>query len=199
MDIDKNGRLIAIEQRWEFDEFVSAILLESMDTIVPGNPPMATLADESQRMVKDLAPFHYYSHLSINGKKTKITAPASHYLKAIKTNLSENGTPRPPVNLLSLIMRFEFPEPLPVENNTLQLEVYDPTYYAAFSFTSNSSTQNSNPQCKRQITLPKPNDAMIAYAFSLDKNQRDTGGLGANFAERLTLNCGRTESINYTP
>lgn len=197
LDVDNQGRLIAIEQQWQFDEFVSAILLEGMDTIVPGRPPTSVLESESHRIVKDLIPYRYYTHLSFkhspaNKKTIALPDPASHYLSVSQTDVSEKGKPRPPVNLLSLVMRFEFPQPVNITENTLEISVYDPTYYAAFNFSSTKPMtlpKMPNVECETQVALPTPDEAMVAYAFSLDQNQRDTGGLGQHFAEQLALSC----------
>lgn len=191
-EFNTQGQLKAIEQEWQFDEFVSAILLDDMDTVVPGYPPMTVLANESQRMVADLAPFNYYSHLSVNQKKIKIPAPSSHYLKITEASLPENASPRPPVKLLSLVMRFEMSKPIELNGNDLEIKVYDPTYYSAFNYSPVDSillSKASNLQCKKAINLPSPDASMMAYAFSLDQGQLDTQGLGEHFAETLKISC----------
>lgn len=191
-ELDGQGKLKAIKQQWQFDEFVSAILLDDMDTIVPGYPPMAVLANESQRMVKDLAPFNYYSHVSVNQQEINLSAPTSHYLKITNAEFPANSAPRPPVKLLTLVMRFEIPNPIDLNRKDLEVQVYDPTYYSAFSYTPIDSillTKNSNLQCEKSIALPNPDASMMSYAFSLDQGQRETQGLGQHFAETLKITC----------
>ncbi len=191
-DIDDNGKLLAIEQEWQFDEFVSTILLDEMETIVPGRPPASILQKESERIVGDLTPFNYYTELSLDHKQIPIGDPTSHFLKVVETDLSEPDRPRPPVNMLSLIMRFEFHKPLDLNAQKLALSVYDPTYYASFNFAGKEPVtlpQNPQLQCEAYLKFPTPDDSMVAYAFSLDQSQRDTGGLGKHFAEQLTVSC----------
>jgi ABC-type uncharacterized transport system substrate-binding protein len=44
-------------------------------------------------------------------------------------------------------------------------------------------------ECSKRLTIPEPSEELLFYAQSLDKTQRDTDGLGANFAETVTIEC----------
>lgn len=192
VELDAQGRLIAIQQEWHFDEFVSAILLDEMDTIVPGRPPLSVLASESKRIVNDLAPFHYYSNFTAGGKALPVLDPVSHFLKVVETAPGPLSQPKPATNLLVLVMRFEWPQPLEVGSEGFDISVFDPTYYASFNHNSVDQVAVSAPaslSCKKNLALPNPDDSMIAYAFSLDQNQRDTQGLGQHFAEVVSIQC----------
>lgn len=192
VELDAQGRVLAIQEEWHFDDFVSAILLDEMESIVPGRPPLSVLASESKRIVTDLKPFNYYSHFSTGGTKLEVPDPVSHFLKVVESGQGPIHQPKPATNLLVLTMRFEWPQPLELGDEGLTVSVYDPTYYASFNHQSVEQVRVSSPaslQCNKTVTLPNPDDSMIAYAFSLDQNQRDTEGLGQHFAEVVDIQC----------
>jgi ABC-type uncharacterized transport system substrate-binding protein len=44
-------------------------------------------------------------------------------------------------------------------------------------------------ECSKTLELPELSDDLINYAQSLDQTQKDTDGLGADFAETVLIRC----------
>lgn len=198
LELDSQGKLYAMEQRWLFDDMVSAVLLDGMAALVPGRPPASELKAESQRMVKDLAPYDYYTHVWLDNKPLLIPEPVSHGLSLVEGEESSVFNPRPSPHLVQLHLRFEWSQPQPVLGRELRGATYDPTYYASLNMKTLDNLTLKTPgniQCEPSLTPPSPDESMVAYAFSLDKNQRDSQGLGEHFAERLVIECESLEPL----
>jgi ABC-type uncharacterized transport system substrate-binding protein len=44
-------------------------------------------------------------------------------------------------------------------------------------------------ECAKTLELPEPPNYLLDYAQSLDRSQKDTDDLGADFAETAFINC----------
>lgn len=191
LQLDEQGRLQSLQQDWYFDEMVSAILLDDMQTLLPGRPPQNVLDQESQRLFRDLRPYDFYSHLRLDGEALSLPEP-DHQLR-----ITHPLADAPEVPILKYTLTFEWSEPVSLWDQTLQWSVYDPTYYAAYHHRSADSIRivsGPQSQCRQSLKQPQPNQAMTAYALSLDKTQRDSQGLGQHFAEQVDIHCQPADS-----
>jgi len=181
-ELNDSGHLVAIRQIWRFDFFYSAILIAELANDWQQPLPKA-LELEARRMVTNLKPYGYFSMLSIGKHNIILPVPDRYRLEVVKDNEQE---------FLELSMHFQMNQTILLTGNVLSLSVFDPTYYIAYSHEnmSNVTIRHSNGwQCSKQLKLPEITEELIAYAFSLDRTQRDTDGLGQAFAEKILINC----------
>lgn len=178
------GELVAVNQTWRFDFFFSAILVA--ETVNEWQQPLPkALEFEARRMIQNLAPYQYFSVLSVNERELQLPAPDHYALQVVKAEGQE---------FLELTMHFQMTQPTVLAGSTMSWSVYDPTYYIAYSHehADNVTIRHaSNLSCSKQLKLPKLTEELIAYAFSLDQTERDTDGLGRAFAEKILIACER--------
>lgn len=179
--VDSQNRLIAIEERWEFDDFFSRITLA--DLIGEFGDEKIGLQMVAARYTKDLKPYQYFSKLKVDEKPIHLAKP----------NLSElMHIERDGASVLVLKMRFKFNDPIELKNLTLTWQVYDPTYYIAMVHNKTKDITVVGPnasQCTKQLIEPNPSPEMVRYAQSLDRNQDSFEGLGTHFHQKIHIQC----------
>ncbi|MDJ0833498.1 MAG: DUF1007 family protein [Gammaproteobacteria bacterium] len=181
MILDEQGRLTAIRQHWAFDVFFS--MMTTADVVREHGDKATGLSKMGDQMINNLAGHQYFSELSIDGSEIAMPRPSTY-------RLTENTEPEQPI--LELEMRFDISPPLAIKDKSLVWSVYDPTYYIAMNYATvdNVTIQGEQgAQCGLNLDVPNPSSELIEYAQQLDRTQRETDGLGINFAEKVRINC----------
>lgn len=179
--LDEQARLIQLTQRWEFDMYYS--MMTHADLLNEYGNEETGLQETAKQMVRNLASVDYFSELRIDEFGIQLPMPTQYALRHKK----KEGQ-----STLELEMTFHLEPDLNVENKTLTLRVFDPTYYIAMQHMDESSievTGGNATECSRELKLPSPSDELLEYAGSLDRSQTNTDGLGSQFAEIVTINC----------
>lgn len=179
--VNNQHELTEIKQSWEFDEFYSMITYADLKNEHTNEQiGLALMADQ---MRNNLAAYSYFSHLLVEGKQIQIPK-ADHALLTIESH--------PPVTIMTLTLEFKFKKPIPITGKEITWSVFDPTYYIAMNHQSVNDIiieKSEGLECGKELVLPTPTAETIAYAGSLDKSQRETDGLGSEFAERVVVTC----------
>ncbi len=179
--LDEESRLTGLIQHWEFDVFYSMMALA--DALNENGDERKALRTLGEGMVRNLKKHNYFSELAIQGRRIKLSPPTQWSLDTVLVD----GERR-----LDMKMHFTFSSPSAVENQTLSLRVFDPTYYIDmrhYTATQIIVHAKNATECATTVELPDTPDEIIEYAASLDKNQKNTTGLGDQFAERVLLRC----------
>jgi ABC-type uncharacterized transport system substrate-binding protein len=179
--IDEKGLLTEVHQYWEFDVYFSMMTLADVmheSKIQPNS--LQVLAED---MVNNMESYSYFSQLKLDKQPIALPKPNDFSLSTVT-----NDGPQQ----LSLSMRFQLTTPQQITDKTLVWQVFDPTFYIDMRHHDASQViihaQNGST-CSTRIELPEPSDEMIDYALSLDQTQKNTQGLGAEFAEKVIIQC----------
>jgi ABC-type uncharacterized transport system substrate-binding protein len=116
---DTEGRIAAIRQSWVFDEMYSAFATQGVgkNGQLPTKEDLAPLAKTN---VESLAEYDYFTHAKADGKKVEFATPIEYTLEERPDKL--------------VVLTFTVPLKTPVKiTRFFNLQVYDPTYYVAFS------------------------------------------------------------------
>lgn len=179
--LNSQGQLTEIRQRWEFDLYYSAITFaEVMNTYGDEKEGLQKL---SSQIVGRLAEYHYFSTLKLDDSEIQLPEPKQYQMISKK----KEGE-----LLLEMEMHFDVVPPLTIDDKTLTWSVFDPTYYIEMAHVDTDSVVilgDQSTECAKKLELPDPSKDLIDYAQSLDVTQKDTDGLGFNFAEKVTINC----------
>jgi ABC-type uncharacterized transport system substrate-binding protein len=179
--LDEQQRLIKIQQHWEFDIYFSMITMADIMNEYPD--PREGLAALSAEYMYNIAEYQYFSVLHVAEKKIELPKPTEHSL----TTVQRAGN-----KILSLSMTFQMEGPISLQNESLELRTYDPSYFIHMSHPEKNNivvhTQNGE-SCLRKIVLPNPTDETIDYALSLDRSEKGTAMLGLEFSETVVVNC----------
>ncbi len=179
--LDEQGRLTALTQFWEFDEYYSMMTIADMMNEHGEQEKGLLLLGKA--MTKNLKAFHYFSELKIDTTLVKLPLPSEFKLE---TKLSDGQ------QILKFSMHFEFTHPRTIKNRPISFRVFDPTYYVDMRHSKASQViihTQTTTECSTTIALPDTPDELIEYANSLDKSQQGTQGLGNSFAEQVIIHC----------
>ena len=91
-----------------------------------------------------------------------------------------------------LTLHFMLPFKTPLKAKTLDVEVYDPDFFIDFGFAEKDQVRLVNAPAQCSVSVAKPRDDFFSAAVRLDKSfmaSEANAGLGANFANRISVNC----------
>ena len=172
-----DGSAIGVRHAWAFDEMFSTFATQGLDAKQKGVFTREELAPLAEVNVTSLKDFDYFTVAKANGKKAVFDPPTDYWLDF------KDGV---------LTLHFTLPFKAPVKAHSLDLEVYDPTYFVDFALAEKEPVAlvNAPSQCK--LAVARPNDAAAPsqplneqFFSSLDPN----GNFGAQFANRISVKC----------
>lgn len=179
--LDEQSRLIQVKQSWEFDTYYS--LMTHADLLNEFGDESTGLTATAKAMIKNLKGYDYFSKLRLDGIEIGLGMPEEY---ALSTKQKDGQF------VLVLEMSFNLKEGTEIEGKALAWQVYDPTYYIAMHHTTEKSIEiigGNATECSKELKFPEPSDDLVEYAQSLDRGQKDTDGLGVNFAETAFIRC----------
>lgn len=180
INIDERGYLTGFSQHWSFDQFFSMISYAELMNEYNDEP--IGLASTAMKMVANVAPDSYLSELKVAGEVIPLPVPKRYTLESV----SVNGSP-----ILVLKMNFILKEPKLVKGKSITLQTFEPTYFVAMNYPSQEHVRVASNalHCTAQLIRATPSEELIDYATSLDRNVKETQGLGDDFAERVAIQC----------
>lgn len=114
-----DGSLKAIRHAWTFDEMFSSFAAQGLDKNGDGKLSREELADLAKENVQSLKEFEYFTMSKTEGKKIEFGEPADYWLEADDKSV--------------LTLNFTLPVKSAGFKGNFELNVYDPTYFIAFS------------------------------------------------------------------
>lgn len=178
LNINRQGQLTTLHLTWLFDEFYSASILD--DAKANGHTPEQELKIFAKQTIDNLATENYLTRMSWHGKKIRFSQPVTDYQ----------------ASMVQGQIRFEYrlplPTPLPLNEQGVELAIYDSTYYVEMLHKQVEAIQLTGEGaslCQRQLIPPNPSAQQQAYAMSLDKTEQADEGLGTAFAEKVEIRC----------
>lgn len=177
--IATNGQLQGMKMCWVMDELTSADLLYDAGNAKPGDEVWKKLAAE---VMANVLGQHYFTEFWHDGKKVKFANRPTDY------GLAREGHQA----VLTFTLALATPQPL--AGQTYTFSTFDPTYYVDMSYENDADVAFApgvKGQCKINVHTPKPNEDMLSYAQSLDKEDapEEDMELGKQFAQKVTVQC----------
>lgn len=174
-----DGQLTGMKMRWVMDELTSADLLYDAGKAQPGDEVWKKLAAE---VMANVLGQHYFTEFWHDGKKVKFENLPTAY------GLARQGH--------QAVLTFTLPlaTPQKLAGQTFTFSTFDPTYYVDMSYEKDGDVAFSpdfTGSCKVSVHTPKPNEDMLSYAQSLDKEDapEEDMELGKQFAQKVTVQC----------
>lgn len=163
---DPAGTVTALRHEWTFDEAFSAFSTSGLDKNKDGKLDRSELAELAQVNVESLSEYEYFSFLKKGRASTKFGAVKDYYL-------SHDGK--------ALTLHFT----LPVEGTgpslpDARLEVYDPTFFVAFSFQEQSPVTVEGPTRPCEAKVAAPNAGALARLSQMGESFFQSMGPNAN-------------------
>ena len=177
---DASQTLPTMRQEWAFDPSYSHLLLEEIDHRKPGLSLEDALQMVAARLMENLRGYDYFTEFLAGADRLEIPDAAA-------AELVWEGQ--------RLILRFELPlaDVRPNAEPVFSYRVYDPSYWIEVLHDPNDVIHlKGGEHCEHRLQAPRPDPTLVAYAATLDRNQRATiENLGARFAETVLIQCTR--------
>jgi ABC-type uncharacterized transport system substrate-binding protein len=175
-----DGSTTAVRHAWTFDDMFSAFATQGLEQKTKGQFTREELAPLAKVNVESLQEYAYFTYVKLNGKRQKdaLSDPVDYYLQY---------DPQETV----LTLHFTLPFKTPVKVKALDVEVYDPEFFIDFGFAEKDQVRLVNAPAQCSVSVAKPHDDFFSAAVRLDKSMgwEANAGLGANFANRISVNC----------
>jgi ABC-type uncharacterized transport system substrate-binding protein len=160
---DGAGRVIGVTNIWDFDEAFSAYAIQGYDSKGDGRPSRADLQPFAEINLRSLSAYDYFTRMKLDGRPIAFGEPKDYY------DVFENE---------KLTLHFTLPlaQPLDAQGKSLELDVYDPEYFAAISFHDKDPVMlaNAKPGCVTAVHRPQSLEPAIAAQLArIPADQRE--------------------------
>ncbi|MFE1600810.1 DUF1007 family protein [Methylobacterium sp. ID0610] len=168
-----DGRVTAIRHAWTFDPSYSAFTVQGLGQGGPGAEALAALARDN---TDNLGESGYFTSLKIDGRRQDFGGPEASAMTYADGQLT---------------LHFTLPLKTPARG-ALALEVYDPTYFVAFSLAEGdgaAALTGAPATCKAAAHRPKGGAPKTGMSESFFAALTDAANYGVQFANRITVSC----------
>src|SRR5215510_540964 len=138
-----DGSVTGVRHAWTFDDMFSAFATQGLDAKKKGEFTREELAPLAEVNVTSLKEFDFFTHAKADGKKMTFAEPTDYYLE-YKDNV--------------LTLNFTLPLKTPAKSKSLQLDIYDPTYFVDFSFAEKEPVALKGAPATCKFAVARPND-----------------------------------------
>ena len=172
-----DGSATGIRHVWLFDDMYSTFATEPIKPKVPGQFTREELAPLAQENMDSLKDYDFFTYVKADGQALKFGKPQDYWLT---------------YNDQMLTLHYTLPFEKPVHAAQLVVEIYDPEFFIDFTLVEKNpfALASAPPQCK--FTVHKTDDPAAQGAQILpdaQAKQPDTMNFGAQFANRVTVEC----------
>jgi nickel/cobalt transporter (NicO) family protein len=172
----ENGVPKAVRHAWRFDDMFSAFAVQGLDTDTDGNLSRSELQSLAEVNVTSLKEFDFFTFGKAGSGDLTFAQPVDYWL-------DHDGK--------ALTLNFTLPVKSSVNADTTRIEIYDPSYFVAFSLAEENpvSLEGAPAGCRVDAEGPDnaSSDKLTEDFFSnLDPEQ----GWGEQFANSFVVRCG---------
>ena len=150
------GQIVGVTNVWDFDDAFSAFAIQGYDSKSDGNPTRADLQPLAEVNLQSLAEYGYFTQLKVDGVPVAVGHPKDYY--DVFTDEK-------------LILHFTLPlaKPLDVRGKTVEIDVYDPAYFAAITFAKGTPVRlaGNSAGCESFVHRPEALDPAIASQLAV--------------------------------
>lgn len=176
---DFNGKVSGLTYDWTFDEFFTAYAVDGQDVNKNGVAEPNELAALLDEILGNIQVINYFT--VFDKEKTVPKLDKAQPMESVMVDRQ-----------LRLKFFVPFQEPVALDKAPLRFSIYDDEFYIAMNFEPKANDRivpASVGNCSAKVDLADPDEDTMAFASSLDRNQSSGGGLGAAFAEWVTIQC----------
>jgi ABC-type uncharacterized transport system substrate-binding protein len=165
VQFNQSGEAISVRNVWNFDDAFSAYAIQGYDSKGDGKPSRKDLQPLAEINVKSLAAYNFFTEVKVDGASVQMLHPVDYWDEFVNETLT---------------LRFTLPfaQPVAVKGKTLEIDVFDPEYFAAITFAQGHPIELVDAKnCDVAIHRPAPLDPSIASALAvIPADQRQLPG-----------------------
>ena len=182
IQLGEGQRITAIRHAWTFDEFYTAMAIEGLDANNDGVYSKDELAPLAQINVESLKEFDYFTFVHYEGevdKNLKLRPPVDYWVDYDNT-------------LLTLHFTLRLDEPANTLSKTVQVEVYDPSFFIAFGFAKERPillTGSDTKRCKAEVPGTETSVDTETLTESFFSQLGPNSNFGSQFAQTVVIAC----------
>jgi ABC-type uncharacterized transport system substrate-binding protein len=184
---DADRHITGVRHAWTFDEFYTAMAVQGLDTNGDGKFSAAELEPLAKVNVESLKDFDYFTFVHIGEADMLPLKPPEDY------SLDYDK------GLLTLHFTLPLATPLDLGGQTVDVDVYDPSFFVAFGFAKEAPvTLSGSPVkgCSAEIKQPDADTEADAKALSeaFFSQLGPNSNFGSQFAQTVRVKCGDAPS-----
>jgi ABC-type uncharacterized transport system substrate-binding protein len=172
-----DGSVTGVRHAWTFDEMFSTFATQGIETKKKGEFSREELAPLAEVNVTSLKEYDYFTKAKANGKTAKLQEPVDYWLDYKDA---------------ALTLHFTLPFKAPVKAQSLDLEVYDPTWFVDFGFADKDPVALVGAPAQCALTVHRPQDVNVSQQRLSESffDQLNAGSaFGAQFANKISVKC----------
>jgi ABC-type uncharacterized transport system substrate-binding protein len=173
-----DGRAIGVRHAWTFDDMFSTFAVQGLESKEKGVYTREELQPLAKVNVESLKEFDFFTFAKANGKKASFVDPVEYHLEYKDSVLT---------------LHFLLPFKEPVKAQSLDLEVYDPSYFVDFAFAEKEPAGLAGAPAACKLTVGKPQQLTREMALRLSQippgGQIPENTYGAQFANKISVRC----------
>jgi len=176
---DGQSRMTGLTYTWTFDEFFTAYAVEGQDANKNGKAEPKELDALLKEILGNIEGIQYFTVFD-----KRLSVPQFAAAQPLSSTLENR----------QLRVRFNVPfsKPMNLQGKKARFAIYDDQFYIAMNYDPDQKAiqvDGGKSQCKSEIERPDPDEELAAFASSLGKEESSGGGLGAQFAEWVSVAC----------
>jgi len=173
-----DGTVTGVRHAWTFDDMFSTYATQGLESKKKGEFTREELSPLAKVNVESLKEYDYFTVAHVDGKKAPLKEPEDYWL-----DFTDNV----------LTLHFTLPFVTPVKAQSLEVEMYDPSFFVDFSFATKDPAQlvGAPSACKLAVLRPgegqpQPQTKMGESFFN---NIAPGTNYGAQFSNKLQVKC----------
>jgi len=174
-----DGTVTGVRHAWTFDDMFSTYATQGLESKKKGEFTREELEPLAKVNVESLKEYDYFTVAHVDGKKATLKEPENYWL-----DFTDNV----------LTLHFTLPLVTPVKAQSLEIEMYDPSFFVDFSFAAKDPAQlvGAPATCKLAVLRPGEGQAQTPAAKpgeSFFNNLAPGTNYGAQFSNKLQVKC----------
>ncbi len=173
-----NGSVKAVRHTWTFDEMFSAFATQGLDKDNDGKLTREELAELAKINVTSLREFDYFSVMKSGDKQMAFDEPVDYWLEADANKV--------------LTLHFTLPVKAGAPKGPLTLDIFDPTYFVAFSLAEAEPVMLKDAPAGCSAEVRRPETAATGttnLSESFFNSLNSASNYGSQFANRISVRC----------
>jgi ABC-type uncharacterized transport system substrate-binding protein len=175
-----DGAITGVRHSWTFDDMYSAFATQGLEQKKKGEFTAEELQPLAKVNVESLKEYDFFTYAKANGKDVGFVDPVEYSLEF---------DPKETV----LTLHFVLPLKTPLKAKTLNLEVFDPSYFVDFALAEKNPVALEKAPAGCQLSLAKPQEMTKEMAQKLAEIPADgkipENTYGAVFSNKIFVKC----------